>query len=317
VGDFLSQWLKEAAKPKLRPKTYASYAQQIQSHLLPRLGSIRLEKMSPQDVQAFVNDKLHEGLSPRTVHYLRAILRKALNQAMRWELIHRNVATLVEMPRLKAKRSANPFRPEELATLLKASERERLGTLYRTALHTGLRQGELLGLRWKDVDLAAGKLTVTSALQFIEGKFEFVEPKTVKSRRVVNLPDSLTVALKQHRKRQLEERLLAGSQWIENGLVFATSRGTPLDGVNVTKDFQRMLKNAKLPQRRFHDLRHTAATLLMAQNVHPRIVGELLGHTEARTTLDLYSHVSSAMRKEAVGQLDAIIQAATKSRRRR
>jgi integrase len=150
----------------------------------------------------------------------------------------------------------------------------------------------------------------------LNGTFTFVEPKTAKSRRTVDLPDSVVRALKQHRKRQLEDRLRAGAQWVENGLVFATSRGTPLDGVNVTKDFKRMQKNANLPVRRFHDLRHTAATLLMAQNVHPKIVGELLGHTDTRTTNDLYSHVSHAMRREAVDQLEAIIRTATKSKRR-
>jgi len=313
VGEFLKRWLEQTAKQNVRPKTYRSYAQLIQLHLAPELGRFRLDQLSPAHVQHFVNAKLQAGLSPRTVQYLRAVLRKALNQALRWDLVQRNVATLIDMPAGSARRrsAGNPFTRDELPTLIAALKKHRDGALFRLALMTGLRQGEILGLHWEDVDLAQKRLTVRVTLQWINKQWQFAEPKTPHSRRTIVLTDALVKDLKAHRKRQLQDRLLAGGDWVENGLVFTTNRGTPLDGVNVTRAFRRLQKRADIsPVRRFHDLRDTAATLLMAGNVHPRIVAELLGHTDTRTTLDLYSHVSTAMQAQASQQLHEIIERA-------
>jgi integrase len=151
-------------------------------------------------------------------------------------------------------------------------------------------------------------------LQWVKGKPEFREPKTKQSRRTIALGESVVRALRNHRKVQLEQRLLAGADWQENGLVFATRTGRPLDGVNVTKDFKRLLKNSGLPPRRFHDLRHTTASLLLHQKVQPRVVADLLGHSEIRVTMDLYSHVAPVMRREAADEMDALLKAA-KARR--
>lgn len=180
-----------------------------------------------------------------------------------------------------------------------------------TTIWTGVerRQGEALGLRWDDVDLDAGTLTIRKSLQRVDGELQLVEPKTAKSRRTVALPDVAVSALRAHRVRQIEERLLAGSRWNDTGLVFTTTIGTGLDGRNVTRQFQKLLEDARLPRQRFHDLRHTCASLLLAQGVHPRVVMETLGHSQVRLTMDTYSHVIPQLQREAAGRIDAILSA--------
>src|SRR5579884_3830581 len=221
VGQFLDRWLADVAKPSVRPSTYESYAGHVRNHLKPALGHIQLAKLTPQQVQTMLTEKTAAGLSPRTVQYIRAVLRRALGQAMKWGLVARNVATLTEPPR-SAKKPVQPLTAEQARAFLDFTKDDRLGPLFHVAITTGLRQGELFGLRWPDVDLAAGTLTVRHALQRINGKPTLVAPKTDKSRRTVTLPASAVAALREQRKRQLQERLLAGSRWQDWGLVFAS-----------------------------------------------------------------------------------------------
>jgi len=309
AGQFLRNWLEKSVKDSVRPKTFKSYEHLVTYHVIPSLGKIELTKLSPQHLQDFFSDRLEKGLSARTVQYIRAVLRRALNQALQWGLVARNVATLVTGPRV-VRRSVQPFTVDEVPKLLRGLESERLGALYLLTLSHGLRQGEALGLRWCDVDLKAKTLTVSQSLQWVDGEPHFVEPKTRQSRRTIALSGAAVKTLLQHRKRQLQERLLAGGDWQNSGLVFSTRTGRPLDGLNVTRDFQRMLKKAGLPVRRFHDLRHTTASLLLYQNVHPRVVADLLGHSEIRVTMDLYSHVAPALRREAADEMDALLKTA-------
>lgn len=306
VGQFLQNWLTESVKPSVRPKTYTSYEQLMRLHLSPVLGKIPLQKLAPQHVQALLNQKLAGGLSPRTVQYLRATLRCALNQALRWGLVARNVAALANSPQVK--------RPEigildidQARKLLEAVKGHRLEALYSVALALGLRQGEALAVRWQDVDFVNQTLRVTAALQRIDGRLQFVEPKTAQSRRTINLPSVITTALREHRIRQLEEKLFAGGHWQECGLVFTSSIGTPLDGRNVTRGFQKMLEKANLPKIRFHDLRHTCASLLLAQGIHPRAIMETLGHSQISLTMNTYSHVMPAIRQEVADRMDEIL----------
>jgi integrase len=170
----------------------------------------------------------------------------------------------------------------------------------------GLRQGEILGLRWSDVDLEAATIRVTQALQRVNGRLDFVEPKSQSSRRTIPLPATVARALRAHRSRQLEERLAAGARWRESDLVFTTSVGTPLDCRNVTRRFQAALEGAGLPRLRFHDLRHTAASLMLAQGVPPRVVMETLGHSQISLTMNTYSHVIPALQREAADRMEAI-----------
>jgi len=308
LGAFLQQWLAESVRPRTRPRTYTSYASAVRLHLEPGLGHVSLARLSPQQVQHFLNERSATGLSPRTVAIQRAVLRQALGQAERWGLVTRNVAKLVEPPRVP-RRQVRPLSPEQARTFLDAIRGDRHEALYLVALGVGLRQGELLGLAWSDIDLNAGTLTVRQALQRVDGRLILVEPKSATSHRVVALPALVLDALRAHRVRQLRERLLKGSRWHDDprDLVFVSTIGTPLDGITVTRRFQALLKTAGLPHQRFHDLRHACASLLLAQGVAARVVMETLGHSQIALTLNTYSHVSPALGRAAAERMNELL----------
>lgn len=305
VGQFLERWLEDVVRPSVRPRTYQSYRQLVRLYIDPSLGRHQLTKLEPQHVQAMMNERLASGLSPRTVNYLRAILRRALGQAVKWGTLPRNVATLVDPVRGKAA-EITPFTLPQARQFLAAASGDRLEALYAVAVALGLRQGEALGLRWQDVDLSAGTLTVRYALQRLDGTLQLVEPKTEQSRRAMTLPPTVLTALKAHRDRQAFERAAAGAAWQDTSLVFTTTIGTPMDARNVVRRFHAMLATAGLPRMRFHDLRHTAATILLAQGVSQRAVMELLGHTQLSTTMR-YMHLLPNTRSEAAALMDAAL----------
>ncbi len=306
LGQFLTRWLADRVEPTARPATVRGYESKIRVHITPALGSVPLVKLTPQRLQSFLNERLKSGLSPRTVHHLRAIVRAALTDAVKWGLVTRNVADLVDPPRVPHQ-EIRALSPAEAQALLEAVRGNRLEAVYSVALALGLRQGEALGLRWEDVDLDAGTLRVRRSLQRIGGAFHFVEPKTIRSRRTLALPDVAARALRDQRLRQLQERLAAGPMWEEHGLVFARANGAPLLGSNVTRDFQRLLARAGLRRLRFHDMRHACASLLIAQGVHPRVVMETLGHSQIAITMNLYAHVLPEAQREAAAQMDAVL----------
>jgi len=223
LGRFLDRWLDESVRPTKRPKTIKSYEMQIRVHLKPTLGKVPLAKLSPQHVQNLQNDMLAAGLAPASVQYTRAVLRKALGQALKWGLVARNVVTLVDPPTVK-KVQVRPLTPEQARTLLEHVRGDRYEALYIVALATGMRQGELLGLAWEDVDLEDKTVTVRRALQRARGKAEFVEPKTERSKRTIPVPEIVTQRLREYRAAQNRERLLAGDKWIDSGLVFTRHR---------------------------------------------------------------------------------------------
>lgn len=309
VAQFLDRWLEDVVKPSVRAKTHHSYAQLTRLHLSPMLGKHQLAKLTPQHVQAFMNAKLAAGLSPRTVQYLRAVLRRALGQALKWGLVLRNVATLVDPPRVERK-EMTAFSPEQAPQFLTAVRGDRLEALYTVALSLGLRQGEALGLRWQDIDFTAGTLRVAVALQKINGQPpRLVEPKTKKSRRVLPVPAPLLAQLKAHRKRQHMERLVAGERWVGEqwGLVFCNTYGGPLDASHVVAAFKKHLVRAGLPSIRFHDLRHSCASLLVAQGTHPREVMEILGHSTITLTMNTYAHVMPQAQRNALTALSGTL----------
>ncbi len=303
LGQFLMDWLSDTAKPSVRPSTFKGYEGKVRTHIVPGLGKIHLVKLTPRQVETFLNEKRTAGLSPQTVQHLRAILRAALSDAVKWGLISRNVAALVDGPRVPH-RDVQPLSPDEAKGLLEAAGNHRLGALFSVALAVGLRQGEALGLGWNDIDLDAGALTVRKTLQRVAGSFVFGEPKTVRSRRTIALPAVAVSALRTHRTRQMEERLAAGPLWEDVGLVFTTATGRPLQGSNVTRAFQQLLAGAGLRRQRFHDLRHSCASLLLAQGVHPRVVMEILGHSQIALTMNTYSHVLPPLQREAAARMD-------------
>lgn len=306
VGQFLMRWL-EAVKPSIRPRTYQSYEILVRLHILPELGQVRLDKLSPQHVQVVLAHKSASGRSAQTVRHVRAILRIALNQAIKWGLVPRNAAALAVAPRLQRK-SFRTLSPEEARQLLDTAKGHRLEAVYSVALSLGLRMGEILGLRWRDVGLENATLTVNQAIYRIAGKgLVEAEPKTDRSRRTLFLPDGVLRALKTHRLRQLEERLAAGSRWHDSGFVFTSNVGTALEPRSLARSFKALLPKAGLPDIRFHDLRHSAASLLLAQGVPMRAVMELLGHSNISTTADIYSHVMPAMMREVAEKMEAIL----------
>jgi integrase len=306
LAQFAEVWLTKCAAPSVRQKTLQSYEHLIQMHILPTLGRIVLSKLSAPQVQALLNDKLAEGLSPRTVQYIHAVLRLCLKQALEWDLVPRNVATLVKPPKA-VRKEVVPLNVEQAKRLLDYLKDDRLEALYSVALAVGLRQGEALGLRWEDVDLEGATLRVRRALQVLKGKTSFVEPKSARSRRTIALPSVTTEALRRHRKRQLEERLLVGPRWQEQGLVFTSTIGTPIHPRNLIRHYHNALKAAGLPSKRFHDLRHTCASLLLVQGVQPRVVMEILGHSQFSITMDTYSHVMPTLHQDAAGRMNALL----------
>lgn len=306
VGHFIENWLEDSVKPSVRPNTYASYSQLARLYILPYMGRISLEKLSPQQLQFFLNKRVADGLSPRTVQYTHAVLRRALGQATKWGLVPRNVALLVDLPRMSA-REIEPLSPEQIKIFLNEIRGDRLEPLYLVAMGVGLRKGELLGLRWEDVDLVAETLNIRVALQRIEGSPQLVDLKTRRSRRTIVLPQLVVKSLGSRRVRQIEERLAAGDGWQESGLVFTTAIGTPLDPRNLTRHFHQTLEKSGLPRQRFYDLRHTCASLMLAQGIQPRVLMEILGHSQISLTMNTYAHVMPQLEREAAEKMDAAL----------
>jgi integrase len=282
AGRFLEHWIEQVVKPTVRPKTLRTYSDLVKNHITPSIGEIPLGRLSPQQVREFVNSKLESGLSPRTVKHLLVTLRGALGVAVKDGQITRNVAALVDPPRA-VRPEIQVFNQEQARAFLDAARGRRLEAAFTAAVAVGLRQGEILGLQWPDVDLDAGTLKVRRALQRVDGKLVLVEPKSQRSHRTVQLPAVLVATLAHHRALQEQERQWAGTRWQETGYVFTTRVGTPMDPRDLLRDYYaitrpkakkgRELPEPKFPAIRFHDLRHSAATLLLAQGVSARYMG--------------------------------------------
>jgi len=306
VEQFLTRWLAEVVEGKTRPRTHQSYKDIARLHIIPTLGKLQLSKVTPEDVQRLMNRKLAAGLSPRSVQYIRAVLRMALAQALKWGSVARNVATLVDPPKAESA-PVTVLSPDQARTFLNAARGDRYEALYRVAVSLGLRRGEVLGLRWQHVDLERGVLRVAASLQKLPGKAPtLVAPKTKNSRRALPLPAALISALQAHRARQVEEQRCAGTRWQEYGLVFPTSIGTPINPPNLVRAFHALLERAELPHMRFHDLRHSCATLLAEQHVPERIAMEILGHSDIRVTQNIYTHVFDHAKRQASDAMDRL-----------
>ena len=314
TGAYLTGWIA-SAETRLRPATLRRYQGIVRGHLAPALGRIALTRLTVADVARLLTSLDKGGSSPRTVHHVRAVLRTALNEAMEGELVSRNVAARVKRAKVEAK-PVEVLDPGQVHALLSALLDDPLEGLVTLAVATGARQGELLGLRWQDLDLEARTMRIRWALQ----SRRLVPTKTDKSRRTVHLTSQAVEALRRHRKRQLEERVWAGSQWQEapvtepgpkgrpvSDLVFTGRSGQALDGTQVTKAYQAFLARAGLPRTRFHDLRHTAASLLLAKHVPAAVVMDMLGHSTIAMTINTYSHVMPALRRDAADAMEEML----------
>jgi integrase len=267
---------------------------------------VKLTALTPTHVRGLYREKLDSGLAPRTVLHIHRTLSKALKQATDDGLIPRNAAGPVKPPRPRTE-EIRPLGREQVRALFEASRGDRLETLYVVAVTAGLRRGELQGLKWEDVDLDAGTLQVRRTLSEPKGGYIFETPKSGKGRNI-RLTQKAAAALREHRKRQLEERMEHGALWRDHGLVFPSGIGAPLLGGNLNRTFKATLQCAGLPRStRFHDLRHTCATLLLRQGVHVKFVQELLGHADISLTLNVYSHVLPDMGDAAAGAMDAAL----------
>ncbi len=256
VGDYLTWWLHHHAKDRVRPRTFDSYESRIRLHLQPTIGHLSLAKLAPAHIQQLMADKLASGLSARSVQYIHAVLRVALNNAVRMGIIGRNVATLTDPPRV-TKKEIQPLEPADARRFLTTCANDRLHALYSVAISMGLRQAEILGLRWRNLDLDNANLHVTHQLQRLGGQWQFTEPKSDRSRRTLTIPQTCVTALRAHKAGQAAERLAAGPEWDDQDLVFTTHTGRPIDPANQLRHFKRICHNIDLGDRRFHDLRHT------------------------------------------------------------
>jgi integrase len=295
VGEYLDAWLKGSVYGSVRRSTYDRDTNLFSNHIKPGLGGLKLKKLNSAHVQSFYRDRLDAGLSAATVHKMHDILRRGLAQAAKWHLVQRNVADTVKPPR-PAPKEIRALSAAETRKLLEAADGDRLEALYVLAVHTGMRQGELLALRWQDVDMENTVVSVRRTLTRSGGRVAFGEPKTKKSRRSIRLTPQAVEALRSHLKRQLRDMEILGDRYRDQGLIFTTDTGAPINPSNLRqRSFASLLKRSGLPHMRFHDLRHTCATLLLSRGVHPKFVQELLGHATIAITLDTYSHVMPSM----------------------
>lgn len=304
VDEYMRLWLDDVAKPDVRDTTFRVYEQMTRLYILPALGRIRLGSLQPGHIQKLHADMQERNLSRNTVQRAHRVLHNALNRAVEWGYVPRNVASVVHPPTPK-RTELNILDANQARKLLDTAKGTRWEALIALAVATSLREGELLGLKWSDVDLESGTLRVQRQLGII-GK-RLVEPKTNSTRRSMHLPAYALAALRTHRIRQNEARLMLRSDWEDNDLIFSTHAGRPLMARNVVREFKNLLKKADLPDIRFHDLRHTAATLMLLQGVPVKVVQERLGHSQISLTLGTYAHVLPSMDKDAADKLDQLL----------
>lgn len=304
---YLTAWLADE-RLGLRPRTWERYRQLVTQHMIPELGRVQLGRLTVAHVQALFAAKAASGLAPRTVSHIRAVLRTALGDAVRRELITRNVASLANPPR-PPDRLIEPFTPDECSRILQGAGAVGLEAVVALALGLGLRQGEVLGLRWRDVDLEGSTVRVQMALQLVHGTYSLVEPKTARSRRTLPMPDFVRDAVARRRSEQGADRIRAGDLWHETieGLVFTTAVGAPRNGPAVTHTFHRLLEAERVPQRTFHTLRHSAATLMLGAGVDLKTVSTVLGHSQIGLTADTYGSTLPGLKLEAARRMDGVL----------
>jgi integrase len=314
---LLDEWLP--AKVDLRPSTSESYRRMIDNHIVPTLGDVRLQELATPMLSRLYRDllesgrlvrgkRLHglKGLSPRTVAYVHGILVTALGDAVAWGFIARNPAASAKRPRVK-RASPKTWNADELRAFLASVKGERHYSGFYVAAMTGVRRGELLGLRWSDLDLDSKSLHVRQTVLAVRHKIVFGEPKTARGRRQIALDPATVELLKEHRKRQAAERLAWGPAYAQNDLVFAREDGSPVHPESFAKVFGRRVAVSGLPRLSFHGLRHTHASILLAARVNPKVVSERLGHASVAFTLDIYSHAIPDLQEEAAEKAAAMV----------
>ena len=307
LGQYLTGWLSRG-RAEVRPSSWRGREQNCRLYIVPALGRVPVDKVTPADVERMTTDMIGRGLSPTSAAAARVTLRKALSDAVRLEVVHRNVAAIATPPR-RVRPDLRYLIPAQLRRLLEAASDAPYGFVVTVAATTGLRQGELLGLAWTDVDLVSAQLTVRHSMaRTADGGYDLAEPKTSRSRRSIHLPRITVEALRRRQAEQDAERIRAGVAWQDTrGLVFTDSLGRALTGSMVSKGFHRLLEAAGLPSIPYHALRHTAATSWLAAGVPLRVVADQLGHSTIAITGDLYAGVVPELRRDAADAMDRLL----------
>lgn len=315
VHEYLKKWLSDYARHNVAHKTFERFEELINNQIVPRLGSVKLQKLTPLQIQSAYSFMLEHGrikgggLSPRTVHHVHRLLYQALRQAVKWQLLARNPVEAVTPPK-PSDTEIQILEGAQIGVLLRTAESTRMYVPILLSVTTGLRRGEVFGLRWSDVDLLRGRLSVTQALEQTKAGISFKEPKTRRSRRTVTLPQVTIEVLRAHRADQAAERLALGLGKDDLGLVFTNPLGEPVSVRAASKEFARIVKRAKLPPVTFHGLRHTHLTELLKSGVHPKVASERAGHASVAITMDTYSHVLPTMQDGLTAGIDAAIRTA-------
>jgi integrase len=307
VGAYMVRWLDDAVRGTVKRSTFVRYEQITRVHIVPALGHLKLKALSPAHLRGLYREKLDSGLAPRTVQYIHTTLHKALKQAVNDGLIARNVAEAVKAPR-PVKKEIQPLNVEQARAFLDAARDDRFEALYVMAITAGLREGELLGLKWDDLVLDLNTLSVRRSLSTVGSSQAFETPKNGKGRNI-KLTSRAVESLRRHKAAQDEERSRLNGLWENQDLVFPDYTGKPMRPWSLTGGpFKRLLKRVGLPEKtRLHDLRHTCATLLLSKGTHPKIVQELLGHATISITLDTYSHVLPTIQDQAVAAMESTL----------
>ena len=320
VREYLTKEWLPAVKATIRPTTYGSYKQHVECHIVPHIGSVKLQKLSGSQINALYA-KLAEsgaksgkkGISAMTIHHVHACLHKACKDAVRWGHISRNPLDAADPPRAKGdgSKEMKTWTKEQLKAFLESVKGDRLSPLWHVIAMTGMRRGEAIGLRWTDIDLENSRLSVRRALIPTNREVVVSEPKTVKGRRVIALDAGTVEVLKGQAARQLDEQKEWDAAWIDSAYVFTAENGAALDPESVTRYFRQAVGMSMLPPIRLHDLRHTHATLALQAGIHPKVVSERLGHATISITLDTYSHAIPAMQEEAAALIAELVFAAS------
>lgn len=307
LSEYLEKWLRDYAMPNLSPRGFERYTGIIRQHLIPELGGVVLTQLRPEHLQRHYTDTLNNGLSAGTVRYHHAVIHKALQTAVKWGLVSQNVADGVDVPRIH-RNEMQTWDKDEIARFLETAKDSTYYALFYTALFTGMRRSELLALRWQDIDFIFSQVYVNRSLHHLkDGSYIFTEPKSARSRRTIALSPSAILTLKEHKEKKETQCILLGIPLKDNDLVFSTLEGKPLRPNTVTRAWVMLAKRAGVRVIRLHDARHTHASLMLKQGVHPKIVQERLGHASIQLTLDTYSHVAPGLQQAAAEGFDRML----------
>lgn len=306
VTHLVDRWLDDVNRHQVSASTTNNYRAMAEHHIKPAIGKKKVANLTTADVDRFLSKKTDDGLSVSTVRRIRNVLSQALDQGIRWDLVIRNVAKLSRSPR-GVRPEGRSLSPEQARQLLNALRGHHNEALYALMLSTGLRRGEALGLQWQDFDEDSGVLLVRRTLTREDGALITRDTKTLKSRRAVNLPSTLLKQLKSHRAEQNAERLRLGRAWANSGHIFTTSVGTPIDPRNMYREFRNLCRVAGIGDWHPHELRHSAASLMLAQGVKIQVVSEVLGHSSIRMTSDVYGHILAPDRQTAADAMGSLL----------